>query len=100
MKQNIPRIKYYPRIFDFLGYLPFDDILSQPLRKRLVILRQIIGSSQTELAGRLGVDLSTICSWERGKTHPSKRIVDMIDALLSECPSKHSSAQFEVTEPG
>ncbi len=83
LNRTPPRIKYYPLIIDFLGYLPFTDTMDRPLRVKIVILRQISKSSQTELAARLGVELSTLCHWEKGKLHAPKRITEIVDTMLS-----------------
>ena len=36
LNQKVPKVRYIPRIIDFLGYLPFSlsDVLNKPLGKR------------------------------------------------------------------
>lgn len=51
-------------------------------------LREEKGLSQTELAELLGVDQSSVCLWERGKTFPRNktavRLADVLGCTLDE----------------
>ncbi len=67
-----PSFRYMPRIIEFLGYVPF-DIPHENLGQKICTYRQLLGLSQRELARQIGVDPSTIGSWERGKHKPEKR---------------------------
>ena len=49
---------------------------------RLTHHRKQLGVSQTELGRRLGVDNSTICTWELGTRAPGVRQLAAIAAVL------------------
>jgi transcriptional regulator with XRE-family HTH domain len=66
-----PKIRYIPRIIDFLGHYPYRPSQSFPdwLRR----CRTVAGFSQEKLAGLLRVDESTVVGWEQGRHRPTKR---------------------------
>jgi DNA-binding XRE family transcriptional regulator len=45
-----PNIRYMPRIIAFIGYQPYTDISEKSLGEKILILRQLRGISQKELA--------------------------------------------------
>jgi hypothetical protein len=59
--RNTPQIQYYPRISNFLGYLPFDVDLTT-LSGKLKAHRHFNGLSQKQLGKIVGVDRATVCS--------------------------------------
>jgi len=67
-----PSIYSIPKIIGFLGYVPF-DIKTKTLEEKIKTYRLILGLSQKKLANLLGIDVSTIGHWERGKNSPQKR---------------------------
>lgn len=77
-----PGILYGPRIVDFLGYFPLAWPPDFP--SRLTQLRWRLGLTQAALAKRLGVDESSVASWERGAHRPIRRYRERVDALLRE----------------
>lgn len=71
MGRTRPVIHHLPTIRQFLGdsVEPIDDL---PLGARLRACRERFGCSQRELARRLGIDESTVASWESGEHRPSR----------------------------
>jgi len=65
-----PEIRYYPRIDDFLGYC----IIQHPKTdgERLHLFRIHRGWSTKKLAEFLGVDTSSVQSWESGEHEPTR----------------------------
>jgi transcriptional regulator with XRE-family HTH domain len=82
--RSSPALRFVPRIIEFLGYVP-DDTKLESLGQRIVAFRRLRGLTQKELAQRLGVDPSTIASWERGDHQPSRRLANLLGQML--CPS-------------
>ena len=64
-----PQIHFYPKIISFLGYYPFEEVDS--LSGRITKYRHLNGLTYKQLGKVLGVDGSTVASWEAGKTVPS-----------------------------
>ena len=61
-----------PKIIEFLGQDPFEketDKLEDKIRE----YRRIHGLTKKKLAGQLGIDQTTLASWERGEHHPTKK---------------------------
>ena len=79
--RNTPQIQYYPRISNFLGYLPFNVDLTT-LSGKLKVHRCINGLSQKQHGKILGVDGATVCSWELGENKPHKAILAKLDMML------------------
>jgi len=44
----------------------------------ITALRESLGLSQIELAERLGMHPASVCRWEAGKQHPTRRAVKQI----------------------
>lgn len=44
--------------------------------------REFLGLTQQELAVELGISISTISNWERGKTKPRKRLIKDLESLV------------------
>jgi DNA-binding XRE family transcriptional regulator len=65
-----PQINQYPKIIQFLGYNPF-PLNENTFGGKIKKYRIEHGLSHKQLGKRLGVDPSTIGSWEDGKTFPS-----------------------------
>jgi DNA-binding XRE family transcriptional regulator len=63
--EHIPAIRFYPAIFDFLGYDPFPA--PKTLGERILSRRRAWGLSQKKAAQQIGVDLATYLLLETGK---------------------------------
>ncbi|MFF5383385.1 helix-turn-helix domain-containing protein [Pedobacter suwonensis] len=79
--RSIPQIQFFPHIIRFLGYLPFEVDLTT-LSGKLKAHRHIYGLSQKQLGKTLGVDGSTICSWELGENKPNKEVFEKLEAIF------------------
>jgi transcriptional regulator with XRE-family HTH domain len=77
-----PSLRLIPKIIEFLGYDPYETI-PMSLGEEIITFRRRHGFSQKKLAHLLGIDLTTICSWERGKNQPSKRLLDRLNSLFT-----------------
>jgi transcriptional regulator with XRE-family HTH domain len=75
-----PEIHYVPAIIQFLGYNPLPAASSLP--ERLVSARRVLGLSQRKMAGKLGVDPSTLMGWEVGRHQPTGKSLDLIGRVL------------------
>lgn len=63
-----PVVRYYPAIFQFLGYDPFPASLTLP--ERIAAKRRQLGWSIKEAAAYVGVDEGTFGRWESGEWKP------------------------------
>jgi DNA-binding XRE family transcriptional regulator len=79
--RNAPQIQYYPRIINFLGYLPFNiDLTTLP--GKLKAHRYIKGLSQNQLGKILSVYGATVGSWELEENNPHEVILAKLDIML------------------
>lgn len=76
-----PHIHFYPRIIEFLEYIPF-EVSDETLGGRIKIYRLTHGLTQKKMGELLSVDGSTVCSWETGQTTPYKRMIEKIVIIL------------------
>jgi transcriptional regulator with XRE-family HTH domain len=83
--RSSPALRFVPRIINFLGYAP-DDTKPESPRQRIPAFRRQQGLTQKELARRLGVDPSTVASWERGEHQPSRRLANLLGQMLGPTP--------------
>jgi len=75
-----PKVYLVPRIYDFLGYAPCapTDRLGDWLRQ----VRWGLGLSRRKLGAKLGMDVTTIDRWERGRGRPTLGSLARIRRLL------------------
>ena len=66
--QKPPSVRFYPAIMNFLGYCPIER--AETLGERIRLHRTYLGLSKKGMAKRLGVDESTVTSWELGWRSP------------------------------
>ena len=64
--QTEPSLRLIPRIIKFLGYVPSHK-QPETFGDRLINARQMLGTSQEELAQKIDVDPSTIGRLKNGK---------------------------------
>ena len=64
--RGLPQINFYPKLIEFLGLFPF-EIDTSTLQGKMKEYRYINGLSQKKLGEILGVDASTVGSWEKGE---------------------------------
>ncbi|NKB89677.1 MAG: helix-turn-helix domain-containing protein [Acidobacteria bacterium] len=70
--ETTPRVRYGPRIIDFLGFDPLPDPAN--FGQEVWKLRWTRGLTQRQLAALLGVDESTVRDWERGEHQATVRL--------------------------
>ena len=58
------------------------------LGDRLARLRRAKGLSKTDLAGRLGVTVTSICYWEQGRSRPRLARLQSLADLLGTSPTE------------
>lgn len=78
-----PRIKYFPKIIEFLGYVPI-EVDTSSLSGKITLYRHMHGLTYREFGKLLGVDGSTIRSWEKEEFMTSKATFQRVDEWLSE----------------
>ncbi len=71
-----PQIHFYPKIISFLGYYPFEEI--DTFSGKITQYRHMNGLTYKQMGKRVGVDGSTIASWETGKTVPNVSMIQHI----------------------
>lgn len=80
LNRTKPALRLLPRLFQFLGYIPYPA--GQSWADRLRSSRRNLGLLQERLAGLLGVDESTVARWERGSRQPGREHLERLKALL------------------
>ena len=76
-----PQIQFFPHIIKFLGYWPFDfDTTALP--GKLKEYRYMNGLSHKRLGKIVGVDASTVGSWENQKTVPKPNELGKLEMLF------------------
>src|SRR5574337_623716 len=75
-----PSIRQLPKLFTFLGYVPFE--CSPDLLGRLRYYKLIHGLSYGDLAMALGTDESVVTGWLAEKHRPSARSLERLEAFL------------------
>jgi len=78
-----PQIQYYPPIFGFLGYCPF-EFDETTFRGRLKAYKWRNGLSNTKLGKLLDIHGSTILAWENGKSQPQQKHLEKLEMMLQE----------------
>jgi transcriptional regulator with XRE-family HTH domain len=79
---TVPEVRYMPAIIQFLGYNPLPAASSLP--ERLAAARRALGLSQRKMAGKLGIDPSTLMGWEAGRHQPTGKSIEVIAKFLLE----------------
>jgi transcriptional regulator with XRE-family HTH domain len=81
----VPKVMFAPEIIDFLGYNPF-QFETETLGGKVKYYRYQKGLSQKRFAKLLGVDPSTIKSWEENEFEPeaenSKKLAGYLKTVL------------------
>lgn len=75
-----PEARYIPRIIEFIGYCPYDPV--GDLIERMRTIRRALGLTQEQMSKILGVDESSLASWERREHKLVKRSQEIIRAFL------------------
>jgi DNA-binding XRE family transcriptional regulator len=80
--RNKPLIHHYPKIIEFLGYNPFPFDTST-LGGRMRKYRIENGISQEALANMVGVNETTILSWERNTHKPFPKKLKLLEEIIN-----------------
>jgi hypothetical protein len=76
-----PPVRYWPRLFAFLGYEPFGKAAT--LGNQIKAKRRALGLSQRQAAFILSIDQGTLMRYERDEWAPKGDRLRRIDRLLS-----------------
>ncbi len=79
--RNTPQIQFLPKIIEFLGYNPNHGDTST-FGEKVKRYRECNGLSHKKLGKLLGVDGSTIGSWENGESKPRPKIKTILERFL------------------
>jgi transcriptional regulator with XRE-family HTH domain len=77
-----PSVKFYPKICQFLGFIPFDFnqiTLGDCIRK----YRYLNGLSQEKMAKQIGVNESTIFHYENNNHRPSTKALKKLNVIIN-----------------
>ena len=77
----IPKMSHRHKVISFLGYNPY-AVDTTTLGGRIRLYRHLNGLSQKRFGKLIGVDASTVRSWEEDKFWPSKKNRELIDKQL------------------
>src|SRR5262245_11768356 len=81
MGNTEPEIGYVPAIIEFIGYFPYIPTADPIARLRAV--RWAMGLTQDKLAKLMGIDESSLRSWERGERRPTRKSRKIIAGFFS-----------------
>jgi len=81
LNRHEPHIMHYPKIIEFLGYIPF-EIDTSTLGGKIKRYRYLKGISQEQLAKELGVDESTVNHYERNNKKPLRKTMAKLAPIL------------------
>jgi transcriptional regulator with XRE-family HTH domain len=89
--RSTPSIRYYPAIFQFLGYDPFPEPTTLP--QRIAAKRRQLGLTIEGAALSIGVDEGTLRRWESGEWKPrmSTEAVQRFLDMRAPVPARSSS---------
>jgi len=79
-RRTDPPAKYFAKIINFLGYVPYSPGMS--FGKRMLLIRKSLGLSQKEFSKILGLDEGTVLRIEKGRSKPAKGSLDKIKKIL------------------
>jgi len=82
-KRSLPQIHHFPELIKFLGYNPFKKP-GDTLSIRIQNYRIEHGLSHKGMGKMVGVDASTVGSWEQGKFVPNVAVSRKLNTILHE----------------
>lgn len=77
-----PQIRHYPSIIAFLGYSPF-DFETETFGGKIKKYKYKHGLNNANLAKLLGVDKTTVASWECNERKPLKHTLNIVLSVLT-----------------
>ncbi|RFS15024.1 helix-turn-helix transcriptional regulator [Emticicia sp. C21] len=78
-----PKVHNYPKIIEVLSIFPF-DIDTSTLGSKIISYRYTKGLSRKKFSKMLGVDESTLKTWEDNKYIPVVHIMQILKVLFKE----------------
>ena len=79
----MPSLAQIPKIIEFLEHDPFKKETAN-LGDKFREYRRVHGLTQEKLSALLGIDQTTLASWERGGHYPSKKLSVKIQKIFRE----------------
>jgi DNA-binding transcriptional regulator YiaG len=83
-----PKVSFIPRIYDFLGYCPWQA--ATRFGEWLGMVRRSLGLSRKQLGRRYHIDESTLWRLESGRSKPTRqteeRLRDLLLSIVSGAP--------------
>lgn len=80
--ETMPTVRLMPKVIEFLGYSPY-DLADMSCAEEIKARRKMLGLTQAQIAAQLNVSPETIVDWEKGRTRPVRRRIDMVEAFLT-----------------
>jgi DNA-binding XRE family transcriptional regulator len=80
--RSVPQVCHYPKIIQFLGYIPFDVDIST-FGGKIKLYRYCKGLTQEKLALKLNINESTVFSYENNKHKPTGETMRKLDVLIN-----------------
>ena len=80
LNRRAPKIQSFPKIIDFLGYVPFS--MGESFPEKLKAYRKLRGLTQQALADALGVVLPTVQTWEAGIHQPMPKMRERVLGII------------------
>jgi len=80
-EKYVPQIQYYKKIIDFLGFNPFEFEI-KTWGDQLKHYRYVNGLTQKTIGELIGIDPSTVASWENNLSVPKKRKKNKVEDIL------------------
>lgn len=80
-ERSIPQVQFYGKIIKFLGYNPFEFEI-KTFGDKIKHYRYLNGLSQKALGKLLGIDPSTLASWENNLSVPKRRKKNKVEEIL------------------
>lgn len=80
--RSTPKISFYPKIIEFLGYFPL-NLDESTLSGRIKAYKYRNGTTSKMLGDLLKVDPSSVTEWENGNRNPSRKHLQMLETLFN-----------------
>jgi len=77
-----PKIRYAPKIIEFLGYNPYPAIDAKTFAGKIKLCRLLLGFSHRKMSKVLNADPGTVGHWESHLTIPAEPWLSELTALL------------------
>lgn len=78
----MPQWEYFPKIIEFLGYIPVPIDVTTVVGK-IQLCCMLNGFSKVELCRNLGIGFPRFAAWEQGESEPSQKVKVELEGLLS-----------------